>query len=290
MRCRTTIILALILALAPAVAPGCAKNPLTGKKEFMLLSAEDELALGQQAAQPTAEELGGPYADPVIRQYVQAVGQRVAAEALKVSYPYEYTFDVLDTDMVNAFALPGGPIFVTRGLLMKIDDESQLAGVLAHEVTHVAARHSARQISTAMGAQFILSVLGAAGGSQGGGYAGNLGKIVGGLVRLKYGRDDETQSDTYGVDFAVRAGYQPTGLVRVMEMFKRMEEEGGGGGPEFLRSHPLPDNRIENIRGIISQKYPGAPTDPRLVVGREAYQKNVLSRRNLVKTYSKSNK
>jgi predicted Zn-dependent protease len=287
MRCRTIVVLALVLAIAPAAAPGCATNPLTGKKEFMLLSPEDELALGQQAAQPTAEELGGPYADPVIRQYVQAVGQRVAAEALKVSYPYEYTFDVLDTEMVNAFALPGGPIFVTRGLLFSMSDESQLAGVLAHEVTHVAARHSAQQISTAMGAQFILSVLGAAGG-EGGGYAGNLAKIVGGLVSLKYSRSDETQADSYGVDFAVRAGYQPMALVHVMELFKRMEEEGGGGGPEFLRSHPLPDNRIENIRNIISQKYPGAATDPRFVVGREAYQKNVLSRKNLVTTYSKS--
>lgn len=291
---RHSVLLCLVVfALVPVVTGGCSTNPLTGKRSLMLLSEAQEIQLGQQAAPETAGELGGPYADPVIKAYVQGVGRKVAAEALKVSHDYPYAFDVLDTDMINAFALPGGPIFITRGLLFQMQDESQLAGVLAHEVTHVAAQHSAQRISKAVGAEFILSVLKAAsgGGESAGGAestAGNLAKIAAGLISLKYSRDDETEADYYGVDFMVRAGYQPTGMVHVMEMFERMEQEAGSGGPEFLRTHPNPENRAAAIRQVIDDKHPGAQADSKLTVGREAYQQNVLSRRHLVKTYSKA--
>ena len=293
MQRRSVLLCLVVFALVPVVTGGCSTNPLTGKRSLMLLSEAEEVQLGQQAAPETAGELGGPYGDPVIKAYVQGVGRKVAAEALKVSYDYPYTFDVLDTDMVNAFALPGGPVFVTRGLLFEMQDESQLAGVLAHEVTHVAAQHSAQRISKAVGAEFILSVLKAAAGkgeSADGGEstAGNIAKIAAGLISLKYSRDDETEADLYGVGFMVRAGYQPTGMVRVMEMFERMEQEAGSGGSEFLRTHPNPKNRAGAIREAIDEKHPGAATDPKLTVGRETYQQKVLSRRHLVKTYSKA--
>jgi len=293
MQRRGVLLCLVVFALVPVATGGCSTNPLTGKRSFMLLTVADEIQLGREAAPEMTNELGGTYADPVISAYVQGVGRKVAAEALKVSSDYPYTFDVLDTDVVNAFALPGGPVFITRGLLWQMQDESQLAGVLAHEVTHVAAQHSAQRISKAVGAEVILSVLKAAAGKGesadgSSSTAADIAKIVAGLVSLKYSRDDETEADLYGVDFMVRAGYQPTGLVRVMEMFKRLEQEAGSGGPEFLRTHPNPKNRAAAIREAINEKHPGAETDPKLTVGRESYQKNVLSRQHLVKTYSKA--
>lgn len=291
---RTLVALVVVIAAVSLVAPGCATNPLTGKRNFMVLSPEDEISLGLEAKPQFVDEFGGPYADPVVQQYVAEVGRKVAAEALKASHGYEYSFTVVDSDVVNAFALPGGPICITRGLLFELGDESELAGILAHEATHVAARHSAQQISREMGASFILSVVsaiaskGESGGSTSSETAQTLAKLVAGLASLKYSRDHETEADLYGVDFMVGAGYQPEGLVRVMQMFEAMEKEAdGGGGPEFLRTHPNPENRAESIREVIRSKHPGAPTDGSLTVGREAYQKHVLSRRNLVKEYSK---
>lgn len=287
------VLLAIVLVAAPLAAPGCSTNALTGKRNFMLISPSEDITLGQQAAPGVSGELGGPYGDPVMKQYVQAVGRKVAAEALKSgSYEYPFTFDVLDTDVVNAFALPGGPIFVTRALLFQMQDESELAGVLAHEVTHVAARHSAQAISKQVGAEIVLSVLKTAAGEKASGTAGtaaDLAKVVGGLISLKYTRDNETESDTFGTQFAVQAGYTPAGLIRVMEMFMQQEAaSGGSGGPAFLRTHPYPDDRIVNIRNVIAKKYPSALTDPRLAAGREAYQQNVLSRKSLLKQYSKA--
>lgn len=287
MRARSVMFALAVFVLVPIATSGCSTNPLTGKPAFMLLTVDEEIQLGREAGPEIEKEFGGRYDDPVIDRYVQTVGRKLAAVALESSFPYQYTFTVLDSDVINAFALPGGPVYVTRGLLMELSDESQLAGVLGHECTHIAAQHSAKRISSQLGAGFILSVLSSAAGgggesagstTSGGNAVEGLAQIVAGLVSLKYSRDDETEADTYGVDFMVRAGYQPEGLVRVMQMFEEKEQEAGAGGFEFLRTHPNPGNRIENIRGIISDKHPSASTDPRLTVGRDAYQQNVLSR------------
>jgi predicted Zn-dependent protease len=291
---RPMLALLVMVALAP-LATGCAKNPITGRRNLMFLSPQQEVALGMEAGPQFAEEFGGPYADPVIQQYVSEIGAKVAARATHPDYPYEYSFTVLDSEVINAFALPGGPIYVTRGLLFELGDESQLAGVLAHEATHVAARHSAQQISQQMGVSVLVSIASAA--MRRGeapppeGEASNveqIAKLVAGLASLSYSRKHETEADIYGVDFLAEAGYQPMAMVRVMEMFHRKEQEGGGSGPEFLRTHPSPENRIEDLRAKIEEKYPGAATDPRPVVGRQTYHDKVLSRRSLVGQYSKS--
>ncbi len=269
---RPMLVLLVMVALAP-LATGCAKNPLTGRRDLMFLSPQQEVALGLEAGPKFAEEFGGPYADPVIQQYVSAVGAKVAARAAHPDYPYEYSFTVLDSEVINAFALPGGPIYVTRGLLFELGDESQLAAVLAHEATHVAARHSAQQISRQMGVSILVSIASAA--MRRGeapppeGEVSNveqIAKLVAGLAGLSYSRKHETEADTYGVDFLAEAGYQPMGMVRVMEMFHRKEQEAGGSGPEFLRTHPNPENRVERLTAKIEEKYPGAATDPRLIV------------------------
>lgn len=277
------------LLLSMLAAPGCSRNPVTGDRSLMFLSPKEEVALGQEAKPEFVKEFGGPYGDPVIQQYVQNIGQRVAAAALEASHDYPYSFTVLDSEIVNAFALPGGPICVTRGLLWKLQDESELAGILAHEAVHVAAQHSNQQISRQMSASVLISVVGAAASRSGSSAAGigtDLAKVVAGLSSLKYSRDHETEADLYGVRFLIDAGYQPMGLVRVMEMFERLEQEQGSGGPEFLRTHPNPDNRAENLRNLIYEEFPDAPDNPSLIVGREAYRQNVLSRQDLVERYA----
>ena len=288
------MLLLVVMVALVSLAAGCSKNPVTGRSNLMLLSPRQEVALGAEAGPKFAEQFGGPYADPVIQQYVRSVGAKVAARAARPGYPYKFSFTVLDSDAVNAFALPGGPIYVTRGLLFELDDESQLAGVLAHEATHVAARHSAQQISRQMSFSVLTSIASAA-MSRGkapspGGQASSaeqIARLVAGLAGLRYSRKHETQADIYGVDFLIQAGYQPMGMVRVMKMFQRKEQEAGGSGPEFLRTHPNPENRVETLQARIGEKYPGAATDARLVVGRQTYHDKVLSRRSLVKQYSK---
>jgi predicted Zn-dependent protease len=262
----------------------------------MFLSPQQEVALGQEAAPQFAQEFGGPYADPVIQEYVRGVGAKVAAQATSSEYPYQYSFTVLDSDVVNAFALPGGPIYITRGLLFQLSDESQLAGVLAHEVTHVAARHSAQQISRQMSVSVLISIASAAltrgktGAQNSASMMEDVASLVANLADLRYSRKNETEADVFGLDYMVRAGYQPMGMVGVMQMFLKLERQAGSSGPEFLKTHPNPDNRVETLLLTIQEKYPKAPSDPRLIVGAQAYQEKVLSRRDLVKQYSKSSK
>jgi len=285
---------AAVLVLSALGAGGCSTNPVTQERTLMFLSPQQEVALGQEAAPQFAQEFGGPYADPVMQEYVRGVGAKIAAQAASGEYPYEYGFTVLDSDVVNAFALPGGPIYITRGLLFQLSDESQLAGVLAHEATHVAARHSAQQISRQMSVSVLISIASAAlsrgktGAEGSSSTAEQVAGLVANLADLRYSRKHETQADTYGLDYMVRAGYQPMGMVGVMEMFVRMEQQAGSGGPEFLKTHPNPDNRIEAIRATIQEKYPTAPNDPRLIVGTDAYRQKVLSRQSLVKQFAKS--
>ncbi len=296
MRRHTWLVLAIILAGVPWTT-GCQTNSLTGKRNFMLISEAEDISLGQQAAPGVAAEMGGTYGDPAIRAYVQKVGGKVAAEAVKCgSYAYPFTFDVLDTDVANAFALPGGSIYITRGLLFQMQNEAELAGVLAHEVTHVSARHSAQQISKQVGAEIVLSVLKGAGSAKSGGSTatsggdtvGGVAKIVGGILSLKYSRDNEYEADSFGTRFAIQAGYSPGGLIRIMEMFMAEEKASGGNTPAFLRTHPYPEDRIKSIRTLLNEKYPTALNDSKLTLGREAYQQNVLSRAGLVKQYSKA--
>lgn len=291
----TAVVVGLLLVVS--AAGGCSTNPVTQERNLMFLSPQQEVALGLEASPQFSEEFGGPYADPVMQEYVRGVGTKIAAQAANPEYPYEFSFTVLDSDVINAFALPGGPIFITRGLLFELGDESQLAAVLAHEATHVAARHSAQQISQQMSVSVLISIASAAmskGKTTTGTEAGTsstaeqVASLVANLASLRYSRKHETQADVYGLNYLVTAGYQPMGMVRVMEMFERKEQEAGSSGPEFLRTHPNPENRVEDIMAKIKEQYPSAPTNPRLVVGADAYQQKVLSRKSLVGQFSKS--
>lgn len=236
---------------------GCTTLQATGERKFMLLSWDQEIQLGRESAPDFEKEFGERYGDLAVQAYVRSVGERVSRATTLPDLPYQ--FAVLSSDVVNAFALPGGPVYVTRGLLEKLTTEGQLAAVLGHEMAHVNARHGAQQISRELGVQVLLEVIGAAAGrTESAGkwqQAENLAKVVGSLVGLKYSRDMESQADRLGLDYMVASGYAPAEMVRLLDVFVSMSE--GGRPSEWLSTHPNPDNRVQSVQTIIQEKYAG---------------------------------
>jgi predicted Zn-dependent protease len=230
----------LTAALALALA-ACARNPVTGKRQLSLVSTEQEIALGKQSAEQVAQSIGR-YPDPGIQGYVEGVGKKLAAASERPELPW--TFTVLDDPTVNAFALPGGPVFVTRGILTHLNSEAELAAVLGHEIGHITARHSVQQISKAQVAQLGLGV-----GMIFSEDLRQYGQVAGAglqLMFLKFGRDAEKQSDELGFKYMVGQGYDPREMAEVFRTLDRASAQAGGGRlPEWLSTHPDPGNRAE---------------------------------------------
>ena len=228
---------------------GCAVNPVTGDRDFIIVSGEQELAMGAQNYAPMQQSQCGAYdIDPALTDYVQSIGNRLA-QASGVDLPYEFT--VLNNSVPNAWALPGGKIAINRGLLTEMNSEAELAAVLGHEIVHAAARHTAQQQSRGMLAQIGILATGIAGNDSD--YA-NL--IVGGaqvgaqMLMMKYGRKAELESDKYGMRYLSKAGYDPLGAVVLQTTFLRLSE---GRNQDWLSglfsSHPPSQERIDaNIK------------------------------------------
>lgn len=254
------------------------ENPITGEKQRVKLSPKEEVRLGLQGRQRIAQQFGGLYPDNQLQAYIDQVGQRVVKQSVASSSPYPFEFHLLaDPKTVNAFALPGGQIFVTVALLRKMNSEAQLAGVLAHEIGHVIGRHGAEHLAKQqLGGALVTAVGVATTDEQGGGrQAAVLAQAVNQLVSLRYGREDELESDRLGVRFMSEAGYDPRGLIEVMKIFEAARS--GGAPPEFLSSHPNPGNRVERLQGLIAQQYPnGVPAN--LQNGREEFARIVQPR------------
>ena len=243
-------------------------NPITGETQHISLTPEQEIVLGLQSAPEMAEQFGGLEPDATIQGDVTAVGQRVVQHSIAGQTPYRFSFHVLrDRETVNAFALPGGPVFITRGLIERFENEAQLAGVLSHEIGHVIARHSAEHIAKSQFAQELINAAGAAGsdGADGGQRAAQVAAVVAQMVQLKYGRSDEYQADTLGVRLLAETGFDPRALLEVMRILA--ESGPAGRTPEFLSSHPDPGNRQGLIQRAIDARFPnGVPA--RLTLGR----------------------
>ena len=232
--------------LAVVLVGGCAENPVTGKQEFTLVSESQELAIGEQQYAPLRQAQGGDYvADPELGAYINEVGQRLVAVSDR-KLPYE--FHVLNNSTPNAWALPGGKIVINRGLLTELDSEAELAAVLGHEITHAAARHTARNLSRGMLLQgAVLATVIATRDSD---YAqlAQLGAGIGAqLVTQKYGRDAEREADYYGMQYMSRAGYAPQGAVDLQKTFVELSE---GKRADWLSglfaSHPPSQERVAN--------------------------------------------
>lgn len=221
----------------------CAVNPVTGKKELSLVSESQEIEMGRSYSGQIAAEMG-VYPDSGLRSYVATIGRRMAVASERPKLPW--TFYVMDDPQVNAFALPGGYIFVTRGILAHMNSEAELASVLGHEIGHVTARHSVQQMTRTQLAQLGL-VAGSIASETFAQYAGLASQGLG-VLFLKYGRDDETQADGLGFRYALNDGYDVRRMVDMFTILKRVSARAGQRIPEWQSSHPDPGNRIEDTQ------------------------------------------
>ena len=253
---------------ATAVLIACATNPVTGKRQLMLMSEAQEIAMGKAADQEVAGAYG-LYPDPEVQAYVDGLGQRLAATSERPDLPW--SFEVVDDAAVNAFALPGGFIYVTRGIMTHLSTEAELVAVLGHEIGHVTARHSASQMSKQQLAMGGL-VLGMAVKPQ----LQRFGELVQqglGLLFLKFGRDDENQADELGLRYMTGEAYDPREMLDVFRILDGVTRAEGGGArmPDWLSTHPSPGNRLARIqrpdrrhrRFGNSRPAPGVPAPPR---------------------------
>jgi predicted Zn-dependent protease len=267
---RSRLLTALVVAAVAIIGYYASRqvNPVTGEKQAIAISPQQEVVLGLQSAPQMAQQFGGEDPDPAARRLVQEVGERVHSRSRASQTPYEYHFTLLaDPETVNAFALPGGPIFITRGLFRRLQTEGQLAGVLGHEIGHVAGRHTSEQMAKSQLFQGLIGAAGVAASDSGHGQqAVAIGQMVAQMAQLQYGRQDELQADTLGVDFMSEAGYDPREMEGVMKILE--SASGGQRQPEFMSSHPDPGNRIGVIQAEIEKKFPsGVPSE--LTKGRE---------------------
>jgi len=256
----------LIFGLILCLCVSCAVNPITGEEELMLISENDDLAIGKQYAPEVQKQLGGEIKNDTLQNYIDSVGQKI----VKISHKpgWEYHFIAVDHNMVNAMALPGGYVFVTKGMLQKIETEAQLAGLLSHELVHIVARHSSAAISRQMSMSMLIAGAGIAADLPAD--ASRFAGIALQLIDLKYSRDQERQADLFGMDYMVRAGYNPHGVVELIQMLQEMDKERPA---DFFSSHPSPENRILYLTVRAQSRYANLPE---LKTAREDYQKNVI--------------
>ena len=245
-------------------------NPVTGEKQRVALSVNDEIALGVQSAPTMAARMGGEF-DPHSKSgmLVREVGERLVAESIASKSPYRFQFHLLrDPDTVNAFALPGGQVFITIGLLTRLQNEAQLAGVLGHEIGHVIHRHGAQHMAKGELGQLLVTAAGVASSDER--HSGRSGQAIAGMVnsmmQLKYGRGDESQSDQFGLEAMQAAGFDPSQMLGVMKVLAEVSQ--GNRQPEWMASHPYPEHRHEQIEAWLSKHFPDGVPD-RLTVGRK---------------------
>ena len=238
-----TVVKAIVVALIVWTV-SCAINPVTGKRELMLMSSADELAMGQQT-NPQILQTYGKYEDADLARYVSALGKKLGA--LSHQPNLAYTIQVLDSPVVNAFAVPGGYVYLTRGILAYLNDEAELAGVVAHEIGHIAARHSAQQYSKAQFAQLGLG-LGSMLSKTFRKYAGVAQAGVE-VLFLSFSRSDEREADTLGVEYSAKAGYDSNHMANLFVSLERLNPgESQGGLPGWFSTHPNPENRIAAVK------------------------------------------
>jgi len=276
-----TRLLPIALAACFAFAlGGCVTNAATGKSQFNSLSRDQEIALGTNATADMTKEFGGKVNSPELQAYVTEIGMKMArlTEGDNPTLPWEFT--LLESDVINAFALPGGKVFVTRGIVSKMTNEAQLAGVLGHEIGHVTARHINDRYTDSLLVGIGAAAVGVAAervlDTDTGGMVPALAGAGGSLVMLKFGRDQESESDMLGLRYMTSAGYDPIGQLQVMQLLDR--EAGGGSQPEILASHPLPKTRIERVQRLIETDFAFARGKPTHTLGEQQFRDRMLSK------------
>lgn len=254
-----------VALLATALLVGCATNPVTGGQDFVLMSEGDELRLGQKASAEIGKEYP-EYRDPELQRYLDRIGQKLARASHRPNIQYHFT--VVDSPEINAFALPGGYVYVTRGILVYLDSEAELAAVVGHEVGHVTARHSVRQQSAATAAQIGASVAGIVVPELGSGAAQSVIGSLGDALVKGYGRDHELEADRLGAEYLARTGYDPQAMIQVVSVLKDQElfdaEIARAEGREprayhgLFATHPDNDTRLKEVVGAASKYAKGS--------------------------------
>ncbi len=235
------------------------ENPITGEKQRVAITPAQEIKLGLQSAPQMAAKMGGEVStnDPRTRE-VQQIGQEILSRSKANRGPWQFKFHLLaDSQTVNAFALPGGQIFITLGLLNKLQTEAQLAGVLAHEMGHVIQRHSAQQMAKGQLGQLLIMATGMGAGSNdsNSGYqAAMVASVVNQMMQLRYGRKDELEADQWGLALMEQAGYDPRAMIEVKRNLEKASP--GGKQPEMLLTPPYPEHRIDKISAYLKENPP----------------------------------
>ncbi len=267
----------LILALLIAGMGWCVwmnqveVNPVTGKKQHVAITPEQEIKLGLESAPQMSREMGGvlPATNPKSEE-VERMGQYIVIHSTAAKSPWKFKFHLLaDTQNVNAFALPGGQIFITLGLLDKLQTEAQLAGVLSHEIGHVIERHTAQQMATTQFGQMLVLAVGSAMGGGAGGTSDptQIANMVNQIIQLKYSRGDESQADEWGLKLMQESGFDPYAMIQVMKILKAASGGRGDGTPQIFQTHPDPDLRIQQIEAYLKAN----PPNPGLTEGRNLH-------------------
>src|SRR5687768_8797278 len=248
----------------------CAKNPVTGKRDFMLLSENQEVAMGKQS-DPDIIKFFGLYDDKNLQKFIEEKGQQMAAISHRKNLQYQ--FKIVDSPVVNAFAVPGGYVYFTRGIMAHFNNEAEFAGVLGHEIGHITARHSAKQYSNAMLAQIGL-VAGMALSSEFAQFA-DLAQNGIGLLFLKFGRDAESQSDKLGVEYSTKINYDAHQMAGFFATLDRLQQLSGGEEvPTFMSTHPDPVDREKTVSKLAAE-WKKKTKATALKVNRDAYLKMI---------------
>lgn len=265
----------VVLAFASMGLGACSTNPTTGRSQLNLLSREDEVRLGTDARPQMLNEYGGEVKSEELRNYVIEIGRKLAAQTEGDNPTLPWEFALLDSDVINAFAIPGGKVFVSRGLAARMTNEAQMAGVLGHEIGHVTARHINEKMTRSTLANAGLGIIGVAIGAGGDAIAGLADQAVQ-LTLLSYDRGQESEADELGMRYMTKVGYNPIGQLQLMQILKAAAGE--GKQPEFMSTHPLPDTRIKRIEELLATRYKDTQNNPAFKIGESEFKSRFLSK------------
>ena len=257
---------------AAGLAAGCATNPVTGESQLMLVSEDQEVQIDRQYSPYQFSADYGTTQDKKLNDYVDRTGKNIAARSHRTHMPYN--FQVVNANYVNAYAFPGGSIACTRGILLALDNEAELAALLGHELGHVNARHTAEQMSKGMLTQAVVGGLAAVAGTQGafyGNIASQLGQVSAGALLASYSRDNERQADALGMEYMVDSGYSSKGMIGLMDMLKSMGKHQPSAIELMFATHPMSQERYQTAVQTAETKYRAANQNP---LYRERYMDN----------------
>lgn len=244
--------LCLALLLPVSMSACSERNPATGESQFMMFSEEQEIELGQGSMTEFEAEFGGRVNDSALQSRVQKIGVSLAKVSHRPELPY--TFYALNSDIPNAFSLPGGPVYITMGLIKLLENkDDSIAAVMGHEIGHIAARHSVVHLQKALGLNLLLVAISSA-GSDKAQVAAAGGQVVGTMVLMKHGRADEYQADELGMDYLVATGRDPNHMIVVMKKLMTLEQGDRDAVSDLMRSHPHSEDRVKNAADYIAKR------------------------------------